>query len=35
VLLQWITHQMQQPAPPARVTRSQPKRDDDPQLALW
>jgi hypothetical protein len=35
VLLQWITHQMQQPAPPARVSRSQPKPDNNPQLALW
>jgi len=35
VLMQWITHQMQQPAPSPRVTRSKPKPDDDPQLALW
>jgi len=35
VLMAWITRQMQQPEPPARATRRQPKPDDDPQLALW
>ena len=35
VLLAWITRQLEQPAPPARVTRNQPEKDDDPQLALW
>ncbi|MGK3144362.1 DUF4186 domain-containing protein [Pantoea sp. C2G6] len=35
VLMQWISGQMQQPAPPARVIRSKPQPDDDPQLTLW
>ena len=35
VLLQWISDQMQRPAPPARVVRKTTKPDDDPQLALW
>ena len=35
VLLAWITRQRDQPAPPARVTRTPPEKDDDPQLALW
>ena len=35
VLLVWITRQLEQPAPLACVPRSQPKKDDDPQLALW
>jgi len=35
VLLQWISDQLQRPAPPARANRNIPKPDDDPQLALW
>lgn len=35
VLLHWITLQMQQPVPPARVTKRPPEPDEDPQLALW
>ncbi|MEB5704872.1 DUF4186 domain-containing protein [Pantoea anthophila] len=35
VLLQWISDQMQRPAPPARMVRKPTKPDDDPQLALW
>ncbi|QGF27904.1 DUF4186 family protein [Pantoea eucalypti] len=35
VLLAWITRQLEQSAPPVRVTRNQPEKDDDPQLALW